>query len=48
MLKKLLFIFPLVISANVFAQEEAEDSDVEEVVLLARKSREQKLQEPFL
>jgi len=32
MLKKLLFIFPLVISANVFAQDEAVDSDVEEVV----------------
>ncbi|MDA9247986.1 TonB-dependent receptor [Gammaproteobacteria bacterium] len=32
MLKKLLFIFPLVISANVFSQDEAVDSDVEEVV----------------
>ncbi len=32
MLKKLLLIFPLVISASVFAQEEAADSDVEEVV----------------
>ncbi|MDC1187636.1 TonB-dependent receptor [Gammaproteobacteria bacterium] len=32
MLKKLLFIFPLVISTNVFSQDEAVDSDVEEVV----------------
>ena len=34
MLKKLLFIFPLVITANVFAQDEAVDSDVEEVVIV--------------
>jgi len=33
MLKKLLFIFPLVISANVYSQETAEASDVEEVVV---------------
>ena len=32
MLKKLLFIFPLVISTNVFSQDDAVDSDVEEVV----------------
>ena len=32
MLKKLLFIFPLVISTYSFAQDEATDSDVEEVV----------------
>ena len=32
MLKKLLFIFPLVISTNVFSQDEAVDSNVEEVV----------------
>ena len=32
MLKKLLFIFPLVISTNVFSQDEAVDSDIEEVV----------------
>ena len=32
MLKKLLFIFPLVISTNIFSQDEAVDSDVEEVV----------------
>jgi outer membrane receptor protein involved in Fe transport len=32
MLKKLLFIFPLVISTYSFAQDEAADSDVEEVV----------------
>ena len=32
MLKKLLFIFPLVISTNVFSQDESVDSDVEEVV----------------
>ena len=34
MLKKLLFIFPLVISTNVFSQDEAVDSDVEEVVTI--------------
>jgi len=34
MLKKLLFIFPLVISTSVFAQDEATDSDVEEVVVV--------------
>ena len=33
MLKKLLFIFPLVISTNAFAQESTEASDVEEVVV---------------
>ncbi|MDC3288851.1 TonB-dependent receptor [Gammaproteobacteria bacterium] len=32
MLKKLLFIFPLVITTNVFSQDEAVDSNVEEVV----------------
>ena len=32
MLKKILFIFPLVISTNVFSQDDAVDSDVEEVV----------------
>ena len=43
MLKKLLFIFPLVISANVFAQEAAEVSDVEEVVVTGSQIRGAKI-----
>ena len=43
MLKKLLIIFPLVISANVFAQEAAEVSDVEEVVVTGSQIRGAKI-----
>ena len=34
MLKKLLLIFPLVITANIFAQDDAADKEVEEVVVV--------------
>ena len=43
MLKKLLFIFPLVISTNVFSQEAAEVSDVEEVVVTGSQIRGAKI-----
>jgi len=34
MFKKLLFLFPLVLSANMFAQDTATDNDVEELVVV--------------
>ena len=47
MLKKLLLVFPLVISINIFAQDSESASDVEELLLLDHRLKEQKLLELF-
>ena len=47
MFKKLLLVFPLVISINIFAQDSESASDVEEVVTVGSQIKGAKLLELF-
>ena len=48
MLKKLLFIFPLVISTYSFAQDQTEETDVEEVEIDAKALAKKEYEEAVL